>query len=171
MRYLIMMIIVLSSINATSADESMKLKIDNIIRAAEIKYDLPQGILAALVHVESSGNHKVVVELDGTSNASSYGLTQIQLDAARFIQRSKAEDNRVKLNKKDLVKASDLLIPEINVDYGGAYLKWMLDTHRNDLAWALSCYNAGPNSYICKHKKYSPYVGLVFNAYMKKLNK
>lgn len=147
---------------------NIKLEIPNMIKAAEIKYDLPQGLLQALVLTESSGNHKVFVKNDGSSNKTSYGLVQIQLDSARLIQRIKAKEDGVLLAKRDFITPKKLMKPETNLDYGAAYLKWLLNTHKNDVSLALSCWNVGVNSSICKGGRYyGPYVGKIFNNWIK----
>lgn len=163
---ILLSIIVYPSISHSSSETlPIKLHIVNLIKAAEIKYELPSGLLRALIFVESSMNHKALVERDGVSGLASYGLAQIQLDAAILMQRLKAKRDGLKLHKSELIKPKDLMRPEVNVEYGAMYLKWLLQTHRNDIAWALSCYNSGPNSVgICKNKRYSHYVGLVLNA-------
>lgn len=147
MKYMILGMVM--SVNCLAVDE-VKLQIPNMVRAAEIKYELPEGILAAVTHVESSGNHKAIVHNDGKSGKTSYGLLQIQLASARTVGFKG--------------RAGELMRPETNIEYGAKYLRWLLDTHNDNTAWALSCFNAGPNSFICKNKKYSPYVGLVLNA-------
>jgi hypothetical protein len=139
-----------------------------MVEGAEVKYGIPHGLLSALIEVESKWNVKAKVLKDGVSRHTSFGLTQIQLDSALFVQRKKAESNGYKITRKNKVTAKELMIPEINIDYGAAYLKWLLVRHKNNVAWALSCYNAGPGSGICKAKKYSNYVGLILNAYVDK---
>lgn len=137
------------SVNGLAVDE-VSLHIPNMVKAAEIKYELPDGLLDAVKHVESSGNHRAIVKKDGKSGKTSYGLFQIQYASAKTVGYKGA--------------ASALMDPEVNIEYGAKYLKWLLDTHGNNVAWALSCWNYGPNSTVCKTKKYSPYVGLVLNA-------
>ena len=146
----------------------MRMSPRKMVDGAEVKYGIPHGLLSALVEVESRWNVKAKVLKDGVSGHTSYGLTQIQLDSALFIQRKKAESNGYKITKKNRITAQELMIPEVNIDYGAAYLKWLLVRHKNNAAWALSCFNAGPNSGICKAKKYSNYVGLILNAYINK---
>lgn len=134
------------------AADSIRLQIPNMVQAAEIKYELPKGILTAVTFVESSGNHRAIVRHDGKSGKTSYGLLQIQLASARTVGFKG--------------RPIELMKPEVNIEYGARYLRWLMDNHDNNVAWSLSCFNAGPNSFICKEKKYSPYVGLVLNAYV-----
>jgi soluble lytic murein transglycosylase-like protein len=165
--YVVLIVAFFLSVNAYGSD-SIRMLIPDMIKAAEIKYNLPEGILKALVKVESSFNHKALVRNDGTSGRTSYGLTQIQLDGARLVQRIKAKEEDISLKKRDLITPKKLMNPETNIEFGAAYLKWLLDEHEDNVAWALSCYNAGPNSHICKSRKYSPYVGSILNAWLDK---
>lgn len=150
--------------NTAPADDDVKLEIGNMLRAAEMKYDLPEGILSAIAHVESSTNPKAFVRADGKSGKASHGLLQIQLDTARTVQALKAKQDGIKVTKKTRITSKQLMGAETNIDYGAFYLKWIMNNHKNDVAWSVSCFNAGVNSFICKNKKYSPYAGLVLNA-------
>lgn len=154
------------------ANENMEIPLPSLIKASEIKYELPEGLLNAMISVESNGNHKAVNKNDGNSaqrgkglKIRSYGLMQMQLDAARLVQRLKAKRDGLRLKKKDLVTPRQLMKPEVNVDYGAAYVKWLLDTHNGNVSLALTCFNSGPNSNLCKTKHYyGEYVGKVLNA-------
>lgn len=128
-------------------------ELQNIVRAAEIKYELPEGLLGAMIAVESSGDHKAFVPSDGVSQKPSYGLMQIQLGSARFVGFRG--------------KPKDLMKPEINVEYAAAYLSWLLQQTKGDYSLALTAYNTGLYSNAVKNKKYGKYVGKVFNAWMK----
>lgn len=165
--------------------QDLNLDISHLIIASEIKYDLPRGLLEAIVRTESSGNHKATNHNDGNSaqksaglQIKSYGLMQLQLDTAHLVQRIKAGKNVVFLKKGQklpkttkaieyYVDGHDLLNPEINIDYGAAYLAWLLKNSKNDVALALTCWNVGPNSKICKGKRYyGEYVGKVLNNFV-----
>jgi soluble lytic murein transglycosylase-like protein len=172
MRKLIASTVILSILCVTNAsagpnDKLIKLLLPNMVKAAEIKYELPEGLLAALIQTESSFNYKAYVKNDGSSNLPSHGLTQIQLDAAHLVQKLKAKESDERLTKRELVTARQLMNPETNIDYGAAYLKWLLDEYNGDYSKALTCYNAGPHSKICKSGSYSTYAGKILNAYLK----
>jgi soluble lytic murein transglycosylase-like protein len=141
--------------------------IKDLIDKAEVEHELPKGYLRAIAFTESSFNTKAFVKEDGRSKKSSYGILQIQYDTAVFIQKLMAEKYKFKINKKNKITRKQLLDAEININYGAFYLKWILN-QKEDYSLTLSCYNAGINSFVCKNKKYSPYVGLVFNAYIEK---
>ena len=132
MKYLLILTLLTSSAQA--------FELNNIVRAAEIKYELPPGLLAAMVQVESAGNHKAYVKQDGASRKPSHGLLQVQLASARHV------------GFRGTVK--ELMRPEVNVEYGAAYLAWLLKESKGDYALALSCYNTGPYSTTCLNKRY-----------------
>lgn len=153
----ISLLFLLLTFNSTAAEVQTSgvihhLSQEELLIATEINLDLPKGILKAISKVESNHNNKAFVKHDGSSAHASYGLLQIQLASAR------------QMGFKG--KPKDLLKPEVNIKYGGAYLKWLLDLTRNDYAKALTCYNAGPYSKQCRSKKYSSYVGLILNAWI-----
>lgn len=125
---------------------------EQLIRATELRYNLPEGLMVAIQKVESNGNPNAFVRKDGVSNHSSYGLFQIQLPTARFMG--------FKGKPKDLFK------PAINVEYAGKYLHYIItNISHGDPARTLKCWNAGPHSKACK--KDSTYVDKVFNTYLK----
>lgn len=149
---------------------------DNMLKAAEIKYELPEGLLLALAHVESNGNANAINKDDGNKlhkeqglKIKSYGLLQIQLATARMIQRLMAKQQKFIINKHNTIKSNDLMKAEINIEYGAFYLKWLLQTYNDNVARSLSCFNAGTASYFCKNNKYNgDYVGKILNAWIKK---
>ena len=144
MKYLSLLILFLPHI--TAADS-----VETILRKAEVKYKFPTGLLTAMASVESGLNHKAFVEADGVGGRSSFGLLQVQLGSARQV------------GFKD--SPQELMKHHVNVEYAAKYLDWLLKTHENDLAWALVCFNAGPNSKLCKNKRTTPYISAVLNAW------
>lgn len=123
----------------------------DLLTETENFYNFPEGLLKAIGQVESSGNHTKFTLKDGKS--SSYGFMQIKHGAAK--------EMGFKGNPKELLNF------KTNIKYGAAYLAAMRKRAKGDLALALTCYNAGPYSFLCKNKKYSPYVGKVLNAWAK----
>lgn len=136
------------------ASEIVPFTIPNLLSATEIKYDLPKGLLHAVVRVESGNNHKAFVKHDGKSGLSSYGLMQIQMASAKSVGFKGT--------------SAQLMTPVNNIEYGARYLKWLMNTNGNNVSLALTCYNAGPYSYACRNKKYGRYVGLVLNHWIKR---
>lgn len=134
--------------------------LDNFITKTEIKYDLPAGIIKAIIKVESNGEVSAINSDDGTKRQKalghkikSHGLMQVQMGTARQMG--------FKGTHKELLK------PSVNVDVGAHYLRSLLDSHENNLAWSLSCYNSGPGGRNCKNKIYGKYVGKILNAWCK----
>lgn len=155
-------------------DSALKVLLPNMIKSAEVKYDLPESLLAALIQVESGGKISVINKDDGNSLArangvkiKSHGLVQIQLGTARLIQQERAKANGLIINKKDIITSRELLNADTNIEYGAMYLKWLLVKHDNDISWALTCYNGGHNSRMCLNKVYyGKYVGKILNAWI-----
>jgi len=135
-----------------SISAEMSPTLENMYKDAEAKYGLPDGILAAIGTVESNNNHRAYVKEDGRGRKASFGVMQIQLATARQMG--------FKGNPKELLQ------PRVNIEYSAAYLTWLLKRSNNNIAQALTCYNAGAHHTLCKTKHYSPYVGLIFNALM-----
>lgn len=124
----------------------LKLMFSNV----EQRYSLPSGILSALSYVESKHRASAFVRHDGKSHKASHGLVQIQMAAAR------------QMGFKGTAK--ELMVPSVNIEYGAAYLNWLLMKKNKDVARALVCYNSGLHSSLCKSGLYTNYVGLVLNA-------
>lgn len=172
---LIAVLILTTSTAQAGNRDIFKLLLPNLISANETKYDLPKGLLGALIQVESAGKIKAYNKDDGNSATKakgvvvpSHGLVQMQLGTARFIQAEHAKAYGIKLKPSELITVKELMRPEVNVEYGAMYLRYLLKTHKNDVSWALSCYNGGLYSKSCKKGKYiGKYVGKVFNAWSK----
>lgn len=159
----------------SAQDSILELLVPNMIKAAEMKYDLPSRVLQALIQVESAGNYAAMNHDDGNKSTKrkglrvkSFGLVQIQLETARFMQKEKAKSTGEIITKKNQITTSQLIRPEINIEYGAMYIKWLLSTHDNDISWALTCYNSGHASRMCTNKiYYGKYVGKVLNEMVK----
>lgn len=121
---------------------------DEIINQASEKFDLPSGLVKAVVAAESAGNPNAV------SSAGAKGLMQLM--------DSTASDVGVK----------NSFNPADNINGGANYLKQMLDRFDGNIDHALAAYNAGPGnvdkyggvppfdetrSYVSKVKKYINY--------------
>lgn len=153
LKYLPILILAVPQVISAGTLPSISEYVENV----ESHYNLPKGILRAIIKVESGGKVNIVNPNDGTrlqklqgKVVKSLGLMQIQLAAAYSVGFRG--------------KAKELLHPMVNIEYGARYLKLMLTSHQNNLAQSLTCWNAGPNSASCLNKKYTPYVGNVLNA-------
>jgi len=100
---------------------------DIIIEEARInRFDPDLG--RALIWQESSGNEKNM-PWEKKSQVYSYGLTGLTAAAAQDMGYRGEE--------------LDLLIPEINIKYGFAYLRHQINRYGEDISKALVAYNAG----------------------------
>lgn len=172
---IILAVLLIPSKEGTCKDNGLSLFIPNMIKAAEMKYDIPRGLLKALIQVESNGRYLAMNHDDGNKQAKeqgtkikSHGLVQMQIGTAKLIQLEKAKTIGRVIAKKDTITVKELMNPETNIEYGAMYLKWLLNNHDNDVSWALTCYNSGPYSRMCKNKiYYGRYVGKILNAMLK----
>lgn len=124
--------------------------LEAFISQMEVKYDLPRGILKAIIYVETKGNPKAFVREDGKSKHSSFGIMQIQYGSAKQVGFKG--------------KPNELMQPHINIEYGAAYLRWLLDRSEENYSRALSCFNHGPFSIVCKTNKPTAYSMSILNA-------
>ncbi len=104
----------------TDSNESQA--IENSVLKAAGKYDLPPGLIKAVIRAES--NFKV----DAVSRAGAQGLMQLMPATARELGVE---------NPFDI---------EQNIDGGACYLRKMMDSFGGDLKVALAAYNAGPGA-------------------------
>ena len=93
------------------------------VRAAELRHALPEGLLDALVAVESAYRPDVV------SRAGAVGLAQLMPATARALG------------------VLDPFDPRANIDGGARFLRAMLDRF-GSVALALAAYNAGPGAVV-----------------------
>jgi len=104
----------------TDSNESQAIE-SSVLKAAG-KYDLPPGLIKAVIRAES--NFKV----DAVSRAGAQGLMQLMPGTAKELGVE---------NPFDI---------EQNIDGGACYLRKMMDSFGGDLKVALAAYNAGPGA-------------------------
>jgi soluble lytic murein transglycosylase-like protein len=92
------------------------------VRAAAEKYQLPEGLLRAVMAVESNFDHRAV------SNKGAMGLMQLMPGTARDMYVADAWD------------------PAQNIDGGARYLRILANLYDGDVAKTLAAYNAGPEA-------------------------
>ncbi|TYQ12820.1 UNVERIFIED_CONTAM: soluble lytic murein transglycosylase [Acetivibrio alkalicellulosi] len=102
---------------------------DLVLEAAE-KYNIDANLIWAVMREESFYRHDV------TSWAGAIGLMQIM--------PATGQDIASRLNKT--IKDSDLLNPEININFGAFYIRSMLDMFSGDIDKAMAAYNGGPGN-------------------------
>lgn len=93
---------------------------DAIYRAAR-RYEIDSLLLAAIVEAESSFNPRVI------SPKGAVGLAQV-------------------VPASHGVSVEELQNPEVNLDRGARYVRWLMDQYAGDLELTLAAYNAGPGN-------------------------
>lgn len=104
----------------------------NDVQTASEKYNLPNGLLQAVIQQESGFNPSSV------SNKGAMGLMQLMPDTAASLG------------------VTNPLNPTQNIDGGAKYLRQLLDTYHNNIPLALAAYNAGPGA-VDKYGGVPPY--------------
>lgn len=95
---------------------------DAHVKAAAEKYNLPEALLLAVMHVESNFNPAAVSEKGAT------GLMQLMPGTARDMY------------------VGDLTDAEQNIDGGARYLRYLANQYSGDMVKTLAAYNAGPEA-------------------------
>jgi soluble lytic murein transglycosylase-like protein len=104
----------------TSSNESQVIE-SSVLKAAG-KYDLPPGLIKAVIRAESN------FQVDAVSRAGAQGLMQLMPATAKELGVE---------NPFDI---------EQNIDGGACYLRKMMDSFGGDVKVALAAYNAGPGA-------------------------
>lgn len=99
---------------------------EGAILDASRAYDLDPALVAAVIYQESSYDH------DNTSHAGAIGLMQLMPVTAGWIAT----------RRSTAIAEEQLRDPDINIDYGCWYLRYLLDRFGDQRA-ALAAYNAG----------------------------
>lgn len=97
------------------------------IKAAAERYHLSEGLIRAVISVESNFDHNAV------SRKGAQGLMQLMPQTSA------------------LMGVRDPHSPDENIDAGAAHLRAMLDTFKGDLPLALAAYNAGEQTIVRYH--------------------
>lgn len=111
-----------------------------ILKASE-DYDMDPAFICAVIFTESKFREDV------TSSAGAKGLMQLMPETFEYLAEKRGEE-----------VPEDITDPEVNIDYGVYYLRYMTDTYGfKDLYTACAAYNAGPGAVTSwlKNKEYS----------------
>lgn len=106
---------------------ALPLRHEDIIRQQAEAKDLDPALIAAVIYQESRFRPR-------KSSAGALGLMQLLPDTAHFIA---GKTGGTKFTTEDLAT------PQINIQYGAWYLRWLLDHFDEDEITALAAYNAG----------------------------
>ena len=106
---------------------TLPLRHEDIIRQQSDEKDLDPALVAAVIYAESKFR-------DRTSATGAKGLMQIQPATARFIAQRTGGTR---------FEVDDLGSPQINIQYGTWYLRYLLRQHHGNVVLAVASYNAG----------------------------
>jgi soluble lytic murein transglycosylase len=106
---------------------TLPLRHEDIIRQQAQAKGLDPALIAAVIFAESKFR-------DRTSSTGAKGLMQIQPETAKFIAR-RTGGTRFEI--------ADLGTPQINIQYGTYYLRYLLDRYDGNVVLAVAAYNAG----------------------------
>jgi soluble lytic murein transglycosylase len=106
---------------------TLPLRHEDIIRQQAEAKRLDPSLIAAVIYAESRFR-------DQTSRTGAKGLMQIQPDTARFIARRSGGTE---------FEVRDLGTPQINIQYGSYYLRYLLDRYADNEVLAIAAYNGG----------------------------
>jgi len=119
--------LLIPQIHKAVREVTLPLRHEDIIRQQSRAKRLDPALVAAVIFAESKFR-------DRTSATGAKGLMQIQPTTARFIaRRSGAQSFQV----------ADLATPQINIQYGTYYLRYLLDRYGDNEVLAVAAYNAG----------------------------
>jgi soluble lytic murein transglycosylase len=119
--------LVLPHVERALREVTLPLRHEDIIRQQAQAKDLDPALIAAVIYAESKFR-------DQTSPTGAKGLMQIQPETARFIAR-RSGGTRFEL--------SDLGTPQINIQYGSWYLRYLLGRYGGNEVLAVAAYNGG----------------------------
>jgi soluble lytic murein transglycosylase len=119
--------IILPQIDRAVREVTLPLRHEDIIRQQAREKNLDPALIAAVIFAESKFR-------DRTSSTGAKGLMQIQPETARFIAR---------LSGARTFRVADLGTPQINIQYGTYYLRYLLRRYGSNQVLAIAAYNAG----------------------------
>ena len=119
--------IVVPMLDRAVREVTLPLRHEDIIRQQAQDKGLDPALVAAVIFAESKFR-------DATSSTGAKGLMQIQPDTAKFIARRSGGTQ---------FEIDDLGTPQINIQYGTYYLRYLLDRYDDNVVLAVAAYNAG----------------------------
>jgi soluble lytic murein transglycosylase len=125
---------------------TLPLRHEDIIRQQARDKGLDPALVAAMIYAESKFR-------DQTSPTGAKGLMQIQPETAKFIAE-RSGGTRFEI--------ADLARPQINIQYGTWYLRYLLRQHDGNVVLAVASYNAGETN-VARWVDESSHGGRQFN--------
>jgi soluble lytic murein transglycosylase len=119
--------ILVPQIDKAVREVTLPLRHEDIIRQQAQAKHLDPALIAAVIFAESKFRAR-------TSSTGAQGLMQIQPETARFIARRSGART---------FQTADLGTPQINIQYGSYYLRYLLDRYGGNRVLAIAAYNAG----------------------------
>jgi soluble lytic murein transglycosylase len=119
--------VVVPMVHHALREVTLPLRHEDIIRQQADAKSLDPSLIAAVIYAESRFR-------DQTSRTGAKGLMQIQPDTARFIARRSGGTE---------FELRDLGTPQINIQYGSYYLRYLLDRYDGNEVLAIAAYNGG----------------------------
>ena len=119
--------VVAPMIDRAVREVTLPLRHEDIIRQQARDKDLDPALVAAVIYAESKFR-------DQTSPTGAKGLMQIQPETAKFIAQ-RTGGTRFEI--------AALATPQINIQYGTWYLRYLLGQHDGNVVLAVASYNAG----------------------------
>jgi len=137
--------IVAPMIDRAVREVTLPLRHEDIIRQQARDKDLDPALVAAVIYAESKFR-------DATSSTGAKGLMQIQPETAKFIAE-RSGGTRFEI--------ADLGTPQINIQYGTWYLRYLLRQHDGNVVLAVASYNAGETN-VARWVEESRHAGKAF---------
>jgi soluble lytic murein transglycosylase len=119
--------VIVPTLHRAVREVTLPLRHEDIIRQQARAKHLDPALVAAVIFAESKFR-------DATSPTGAKGLMQIQPDTARFIARRTGGT---------AFEIADLGSPQINIQYGCYYLRYLLDRYGDNAVLAVAAYNGG----------------------------
>jgi soluble lytic murein transglycosylase len=119
--------VVVPMLHRAVREVTLPLRHEDIIRQQARAKRLDPALVAGVIFAESKFR-------DQTSATGAKGLMQIQPETARFIARRSGGA---------AFEIADLGTPQINIQYGTYYLRYLLDRYGENVVLAVAAYNGG----------------------------
>ena len=142
--FVVVLVIVLAAIWFSNwvIKKSYPIKYADIVSLASEQNNVPKNMILAVMREESHFDPNVI------SSAKAEGLMQLMPTTAAWIATKK----QIKYD------SSTIRDPEVNINLGVWYLRYLLDQFENDDTLAIEAYNAGITNVIAWQKKNPNYI-------------